>query len=93
MIPTVVKLAGCPLADEPFLIHKKLLSMKNPAALQFLTQTDAPTTIPRSKALKYFCLAHSPSMAHNPCVKENLNLAPPVHIWIEVDITGDFNKG
>ena len=46
--------------------HGKLLSVKKPAALQFLTQTGAPgnTTIPHSKALKICCPAHSPSERH-----------------------------
>ena len=50
-----VKLAGCALGGGPFLI---LLNVKNPAALQFLTHPVrlSPTTIPRSKALKYFVL-------------------------------------
>jgi hypothetical protein len=42
------------------------LSVKNPAALQFLTHSNlvrlAPTTMPCSKAL--FCLAYSPSEWH-----------------------------
>jgi hypothetical protein len=29
MPPTVVKLAGCPLGDGPFFIHRKLLSEKS----------------------------------------------------------------
>ena len=37
MLPTVVKLAGCPLHGEPLLTHRKLLSAKNLAALQLLT--------------------------------------------------------
>ena len=43
-----VKLAGCPLGGGPFLItHGKLLGMKNPAALQCLTQISAPGFIKR----------------------------------------------
>uniref|UniRef100_A0A674EVQ1 Phosphatidylinositol-4-phosphate 5-kinase, type I, beta b n=1 Tax=Salmo trutta TaxID=8032 RepID=A0A674EVQ1_SALTR len=34
-----VKLAGCPLGGEPLLVHK-LLSVKNPAVLQFLTHSN-----------------------------------------------------
>jgi hypothetical protein len=58
MLPTVVKLAGYPLGGGTILDrHEKLLSV-NPAALLFLTQTGSlvPTTIPCSKALKYFVL-------------------------------------
>ena len=55
--------------------HGKLLSVKNPAALQFLTPLKpvhlAPTNIPRSKALSYFILpihplngTHTQSMSH-----------------------------
>jgi hypothetical protein len=43
--------------------HRKMLSMKNPAPLQFLTQTSAPGIYyhtPFKKALKIFCLSHSP---------------------------------
>ena len=36
-----VKMAGCPLGGGPFLIHRKILSMKNPSTLQFLTQIGA----------------------------------------------------
>jgi hypothetical protein len=55
----------------------KLLSVKNPAALQFLTHTDAlgTFTIPRSKALKSFVLpihplngTHTQSMSQDPLV-------------------------
>ena len=44
-------------------IHGKLLSVKNPAALQFLTQTSAPGTYYHTsfKGTPIFCLAHSPS--------------------------------
>ncbi|KAK6296906.1 hypothetical protein J4Q44_G00330480 [Coregonus suidteri] len=38
----------------------KLLSVKNPAVLQFLTYSNLPTTITRSKALKYFVLPIHP---------------------------------
>jgi hypothetical protein len=38
--------------------HKKLLSVKNPAALQFLTQTNAPGI--SSKELEYFVLPIHP---------------------------------
>ncbi|XP_052324802.1 uncharacterized protein LOC127908959 isoform X3 [Oncorhynchus keta] len=56
-----VRLSGCPLGGEPFLIHTgKLLSVKNPAALQFLTQTGAPSTIPCLKALQYLVLPVHP---------------------------------
>jgi hypothetical protein len=42
--------------------HGKLLSMKNPAALQFLKQTGAPGTNYHTlfKGISMFCLAHSP---------------------------------
>ena len=45
-----VKLAGCPLGGGPFLIHRKLLSGKNPAALQFLTETWSllPYSVPKA---------------------------------------------
>jgi hypothetical protein len=41
--------------------HGKLLSVKNPAALQFLTETGALDTYYRSKAFQIFVFAHSPS--------------------------------
>jgi hypothetical protein len=46
--------------------HGKPLSVKNPAALQFLTQTGAPGTYYHIlfKGTSIFCLAHSPSEKH-----------------------------
>jgi hypothetical protein len=45
MLPTsYVNLAGWSFGGGSFLIHGKMLSMKKPAALQFLTQTGAPGT-------------------------------------------------
>ena len=46
--------------------HGKLLSVKNPEALQFLTQTGAPGIYYRTpfKCTYIFCLAHSPSGWH-----------------------------
>uniref|UniRef100_A0A4W5KX26 Fatty acid desaturase 2 n=1 Tax=Hucho hucho TaxID=62062 RepID=A0A4W5KX26_9TELE len=60
-------LAGCPLGGGPFLTHTgKLLSVKNPAALQFLTQTGAPGIYYNTpfKSMSIFCLARSPSERH-----------------------------
>ena len=61
-----VKLAGCPLGGGPFLIHRILLSVKNPAALQFLTQTGVPGTQYHTlfKRTSIFCLAYSSSEWH-----------------------------
>ena len=46
--------------------HRKLLSVKIPATLQFLTQTGAPETYYHTlfKTTSVFCLAHSPSEWH-----------------------------
>uniref|UniRef100_A0AAZ3PUY0 Choline/carnitine acyltransferase domain-containing protein n=1 Tax=Oncorhynchus tshawytscha TaxID=74940 RepID=A0AAZ3PUY0_ONCTS len=46
--------------------HRKLLSVKNPAVLQFLTQTSAHGTYNHTpfKGNYIFCLAHSPSEWH-----------------------------
>ena len=62
-----VKLPGCPLGGGQFLIHKIHGKMKNPSALQFLTQFLhlAPTTITRSKAQKSVVLPiHSLNGTH-----------------------------
>jgi hypothetical protein len=42
--------------------HRKLLSVKNPAVLQFLTQTGVPGTYHHTpfKGTSIFCLAHHP---------------------------------
>lgn len=61
MLPTVVKSTGCPWTIlDP---HGKLLRVKNPAALQFLTQTAAHGTYYHTpfKGTSIFCLAYSPS--------------------------------
>lgn len=61
-----IKLAGCPLGGGPFLIHGKLLSMKNPASLKFLIPTGAPGTYYHTqfKGTSMICLAHSPTEWH-----------------------------
>ena len=96
-----VKLAGCPLGGGPFLIHTaKLLSVKNPAALQFLTLQAvrlAPTNLVCSKALKYFVLPIYPlngTHTQSRCqLSQGLNISSPSSRLIEEDLTGDINKG
>jgi hypothetical protein len=46
--------------------HRKLLSVKIPATLQFLTQTGVPETYYQTlfKTTSVFCLAQSPSEWH-----------------------------
>jgi hypothetical protein len=40
-----VKLAGCPLGGGPILIHGKLLSVKNPSTLQYLTHSKKSSSV------------------------------------------------
>jgi hypothetical protein len=69
MLPTVVKLAGCPLGGRPFLIQTGKLEHEKPSRVAVL----GTQTIPLSKALKYFGLARSPAewhtYIHKPCLK------------------------
>ena len=57
-----VKLAGCPLGGGPFLKHTRNCCEKpnSDAVLDTLKVRLAPTTIPCSKALKYFVLPIHP---------------------------------
>ena len=60
------KLVGCLLGGWPFTLNRKLLSVKNPEALQFLTHTGAPGTYYHTpfKGTEILCLVHSPSEWH-----------------------------
>ena len=101
-----VNLAGCPLDGGPFIldIHRKLLSVKHPAAMQFLTQTGADGTYYHTlfKGTYIFCLAYSPSEWHtytfHVSIVSRLKIifspvSSPSSTLIEVDLTSDINKG
>ena len=82
----------------------KLLSVKNPAALQFLTRTSTPDTYYHAlfKYISIFCLAHSPSESvtytiHVSIVSRlknhSLICLLPLTTLFEVDLTSYINKG
>jgi hypothetical protein len=85
--------------------HRKLLSVKNPTALQFLTQTGAPGTYYQTlfKGTSIFCLAHSSSEWHTNTIhvsivsrlkNPSLTRSPPLHLHrLKWDLTSDINKG
>jgi hypothetical protein len=81
-----------------FDIHSKLLSVKNPSELQFLTPTGAPGTYYYTpiKGTSIFSLVHSPSEWHTYTIHVSIvsrlknSVSSP---RIEVDLTGDINKG
>jgi len=72
---TGLPLVGCPLGGGPFLIHTgKLLSVKNPAVLLFLTHSNRctshlPYPVQRQLNLLTFPFTLWMSHAHNPCLK------------------------
>jgi hypothetical protein len=71
--------------------HGKLLSMKNPAVLQFLTQTSMPVTWPFQRHLNPLNGTHTIHVSNVSRLK-NPSL-PFIYTLIEVDLTSDINKG